>query len=59
VKAYSKKLIYETFLQKEKADYPSKMEDLLLLASKMGDMETHFGKKYENKRRGSEKRYNS
>jgi hypothetical protein len=35
------------------------MEDLLLLASKMGDMETHFGKKYENKRRGSEKRYNS
>ena len=31
------------------------MEDLLLLASKMGDMETHFGEKYENKRRGSKK----
>jgi len=41
VKAYSKELIYETIRQKEQADYPYEIEDLLILASKLGDMETH------------------
>ena len=40
VKAYSKELVYETIIQKEQADYPFEMEDLLILASKLGDMET-------------------
>ncbi len=48
VKAYSKELIYETFLQKEKADYPYEMEDLLILASKLGDMETQHVKTLMN-----------
>ncbi len=42
VKAYSKELIYETILQNEQVDYPYEMEDLLILASKLGDMETHY-----------------
>lgn len=41
VKAYSKELVYETIKQKEQVDYPYEMEDLLILASKLGDMETH------------------
>ena len=47
VKAYSKELIYETIRQSEQnkqADYPYEMEDLLILASKLGDMETHHVK---------------
>lgn len=47
VKAYSKELIYETMCQSEQnkqADYPYEMEDLLILASKLGDMETHHVK---------------
>ncbi len=42
VKAYSKELVYETIKQKEQVDYPYEMEDLLILASKLGDMETHY-----------------
>jgi len=41
VKAYSKELIYDTIRLKEEVDYPYEMEDLLVLASKLGDMETH------------------
>ncbi|MCG7847682.1 MAG: ArsR family transcriptional regulator [ANME-2 cluster archaeon] len=41
VKAYSKELVYETIKQTEQVDYPYELEDLLILASKLGDMETH------------------
>jgi len=41
VKAFSKELVYETIRVKEEVDYPYEMEDLLILAAKLGDMETH------------------
>ncbi|TFH42892.1 MAG: hypothetical protein E4G94_05595 [ANME-2 cluster archaeon] len=44
VKAYSKELIYETIRKSQEVDYPYEMEDLLILASKLGDMETHHVK---------------
>lgn len=43
-KTYYKELIYETVRQSEQVEYPYEMEDLLILASKLGDMETQHVK---------------
>ncbi|NOR47104.1 MAG: AAA family ATPase, partial [Methanosarcinaceae archaeon] len=47
VKAYSKELIYDIARQNtdEYVDYPYEMEDLLILASKLGDMEIRHVRK--------------